>query len=303
MMVGEAKMEIGLALGGGGARGYSHIGVIRRLEQEGYKIHALAGTSAGGIIGSLYAAGYTPDEMEARFDKLDQTKLFGRSANDGPSILGFSGATKLLEELLGTLTFENLKLPCAVVAVDINSAREVILSRGCVVDAILASGAVPAVFPPQQIGEHQLVDGAVLDPVPVSVARSLAPGLPIVAVVLTPLLTQERDLLSLRFPSRIPTPIVERLFRFRLAQALNIYLQATDIGSRKLTELRLKLDQPEVIVRPDVEGIGLLDKVDVHKVVRMGEDAMDLVLPDLKQATSWSNRFRRKYFPVGQGSN
>jgi hypothetical protein len=69
-----------------------------------------------------------------------------------------------------------------------------------------------------------------------------------------------------------------------------------------LTELRLKLDAPEVIVRPDVEGIGLLDKVDVHKVIRMGEEAMDAVLPELRQATSWSNRVRRKYFTTRQGN-
>jgi NTE family protein len=206
----------------------------------------------------------------------------------------------LLEELLGNLTFDKLKLPCAVVAVDIKSAREVILREGCVVDAVLASCAVPAIFPPQQIGEHQLVDGAALDPVPVSVARSLAPNLPTVAVVLTPLLGHERNTLSLGFPTRIPAPIVERLFRTRLAQALNIYLQASDAGARMLTELRLKLDAPEVIVRPGVEGIGLLDKVDVHKVVRMGEEAMDAVLPDLKRATAWPNRLRRKYFPVRQ---
>lgn len=293
-------MDIALALGGGGSRGYSHIGVLRRLEQEGYQVRAVAGTSAGGIIGTLYAAGYTPDELEKRFAKLDQTKLFGRSGREGPSILGFSGATKLLEELLGNLTFDKLKLPCAVVAVDIKSAREVILRGGCVVDAILASCAVPAIFPPQQIGEHQLVDGAALDPVPVSVARSLAPTLPTVAVVLTPLLGQERNLLSLRFPTRIPAPIVERLFRTRLAQALNIYLQASDAGARMLTELRLKLDAPEVIVRPDVEGIGLLDKVDVHKVVRMGEEAMDAVLSDLKRATAWPSRLRRRYFPMRQ---
>jgi NTE family protein len=240
--------------------------------------------------------------MEARFAKLDQSKLFGRAGNEGPSILGFSGATKWLEELLGDLTYEKLKLPCSVVAVDIKSAREVILNHGCVVDAILATGAVPAIFPPQQIGEHQLVDGAVLDPVPVSVARSMAPNLPVVAVVLSPLLSQERDLLSLRFPSRIPTPIVERLFRLRLAQALNIYLQATDIGSRMLTELRLKLDAPEVIVRPDVEGIGLLDKVDVHKVIKMGEEAMDAAMPELKRTTSWSTRMRKRYFPARQGN-
>ncbi len=293
-------MDIALALGGGGSRGYSHIGVIRRLEQERYRIHAVAGTSAGGIIGSLYAAGYTPDEMEARFAKLDQTKLFGRSGNEGPSILGFSGATKFLEELLGDLTYENLKLPCSVVAVDIKTAREVILNQGCVVDAVLATGAVPAVFPPQQIGEHQLVDGAVLNPVPVSVARSMAPTLPVVAVVLSPLLSQERDPLSLRFPTRIPAPIVDRLFHMRLAQALTIYLQATDIGSRKLTELRLKLDEPEVIVRPDVDSIGLLDQVDVHKVIKIGEEAMDAAMPDLIHATAWSTRMRRKYFPVRQ---
>jgi NTE family protein len=293
-------MDIALALGGGGSRGYSHIGVIRRLEQEGYRVHAVAGTSAGGIIGSLYAAGYTPDEMEARFSKLDQSKLFGRSGNEGPSILGFSGATKFLEEMLGDLTYENLKLPCSVVAVDIKTAREVVLNQGCVVDAILATGAVPAIFPPQQIGDHQLVDGAVLDPVPVSVARSMAPNLPVVAVVLSPMLSQERDLLPLRFPTRIPTPIVEQLFRLRLTQALNIYLQATDIGSRMLTELRLKLDAPEVIVRPNVEGIGLLDKVDVHQVIKMGEEAMDKAIPELRRATSWSTRMRKKFFSSQQ---
>jgi NTE family protein len=290
-------MDIAVALGGGGARGYSHIGVLRRLEQEGFQVRAVAGTSAGGIIGTLYAAGYTPDEMEARLVKLDQTKLFGRSSGEGPSILGLGGATKVLEELLGDLTFEKLRLPCAVVAVDIKSAREVVLSAGCVVDAVLATSAVPAIFPPQQIGEHQLVDGAALDPVPVSVARSLAPNLLTVAVVLTPLLGKERNLLSLYFPSRIPAPIVERLSHLRLAQALSIYIQATDAGARMLTELRLKLDAPDVIVRPNVEGIGLLDTVDVHKVVQLGEEALDAVLPNLKRAANWPNRLRRRYLP------
>jgi NTE family protein len=290
-------MDITLALGGGGSRGYAHIGVLRRLEQEGYKVRAVAGTSAGSLVGTLYAAGYTPDAMEARFEKLDQTRLFGRTSGESPSILGLGGATKLLEELFGDLTFEELKLPCAVVAVDIKSAQEVVLKNGCVVDAVLASCAVPAIFPPQEIGKYQLVDGAMLDPVPVSVARSLAPTLTTVAVVLTPLLGKDRNLLSLHFPSRIPAPIIERLSHMRLAQALNIFIQATDAGARMLTELRLKLDNPDVIVRPDVEGIGLLEKVDVHKVVHLGEIAMDAVLPELKRSTAWPNRLRRKYFP------
>ncbi len=293
-------MDIALALGGGGARGYSHIGVLRRLEREGYRVRAVAGTSAGGIIGTLYAAGYTPDELEAMLAKLDQTKLFGRSSGEGPSILGLGGATRVLEEYLADLTFEKLKLPCAVVAVDIKSALEIVLREGCVLDAVLATIAIPSIFPPRQIGEHLLVDGAILDPVPVSVARSLAPTLPTVAVVLTPLLGQKRNLLSLTFPSRIPQAVAVQLNRLRLAQALNIYVQAADVGARMLTELRLKLDDPDVIVRPDVEGIGVLDTVDVHKIVRLGEEALDAVLPELKRATAWPNRLRRKYFPPRQ---
>ena len=289
-------MDIALALGGGGSRGYSHIGVLRRLEQEGYRVRAVAGTSAGGIIGTLYAAGYTPDEMEAMLVKMDQTKLFGHSSGEGPSILGLSGATRILEEYLGELTFNKLKMPCAVVAVDITTAREVVISEGFVVEAVLATSAVPAIFPPRKMGEHQLVDGAALDPVPVSVARSLAPNLPTVAVVLTPLLGQKQNLLSMRFPSHIPAPIVERLNRLRLAQALNIYIQAADVGARMLTELRLKLDDPDVIIRPEVEGIGLLDIVDAHEVVHLGEEAVDAVLTDLKHATTWRNRMRRRYF-------
>jgi NTE family protein len=293
-------MDIALALGGGGSRGYAHIGVLRRLEEEGYRVRALAGTSAGGIVATLYAAGYTPDELEERLAKLDQTKLFGRSSGEGPSILGVSGATRVLEEFFGDLTFDRLKLPCAVVAVDIKSAQEVVLREGSVIDAILATSAVPAVFPPRQIGEYQLVDGATLNPVPVSIARSLAPALPTVAVVLTPLLGRGGNSLSLQFPTRIPAPIVERISRLRLAQSLNVFIQATDAGARMLTELRLKLDAPDVIVRPDVEGIGLLERVDVHKIIRLGEQAMDAALPDLKHATTWSNQLRRKYFPPGR---
>jgi NTE family protein len=289
-------MDITLALGGGGSRGYAHIGVIRRLEQEGYRVCAVAGTSAGGIIATMYASGYSPDEMEAVMSKLDQTKLFSRSSHEEPSILGLRGATKVLEDFFGGLTFEELKLPCAVVAVDINSAQEVVLRKGRIVDAVLATGAIPAIFPPQKIGERLLVDGATLDPVPVSVARSFAPVLPTVAVVLTPVLGQKRNTPSLRIPSRIPTPIMERVSRLRLAQALNIFIQATDVGSHMLTELRLKVDAPDVIVRPNLEGIGMLDTVDVHLIVHLGEEAMDTVLPDLRRATSWPNRIRRKYF-------
>ena len=290
-------MDISIALGGGGSRGHAHIGVLRRLEQEGFRVRAVAGTSAGGIIAALYAAGYTPDEMESRFAKLDQSKFFGRTSKDGPGLLGLSGAHKVLDELLGERTFSDLQIPCAVAAVDIKTAHEVVLSKGRVVDAVLATIAVPGIFPPKEFDNHQLVDGGVLDPVPVSVARSLAPNLPVVAVVLTPLVETSGALAHLPLPVPVPAPIVERITHTRIAQAFSIFIGAVDAGGRMITELRLQVDDPEVVIRPDVDHIGLLDTVDVHAVVRAGEKATDAVLPELKRAVSWHRRMRRKMFP------
>ncbi len=290
-------MDISLALGGGGSRGHAHIGVLRCLEQAGFHVRAVAGTSAGGIVATAYAAGYTPDELEAIFSKIDQSKLFARSPQEGPGILGLSGASKLFEEFFGERTFADLNIPCAVVAVDLKAGREVVLNQGRVVDAVLATIAVPGVFPPKQFGDARLVDGAVLDPVPVSVARSLAPKLPVVAVILDVLAESSSVLASFPLPVPVPTPIVERLTRTRVAQAFSIFLQSVDVGSRKLAEMRLKEDHPDVIIRPDVSGVGLLDKVDVHRVVCLGEKAAEAAMPELKRAVAWPNRLRRWMVP------
>ncbi len=286
-------MDISLALGGGGSRGYAHIGVLRYLEREGFRVRAVAGTSAGGIIAVAYAAGYTPDKMEAVFSKVDQSKLFARSPDEGPGILGLSGAARLFDEFFGERTFADLHFPCAVVAVDLKAGREVILRHGRVVDALLATVAVPGVFPPKQFGDSQLVDGAVLNPVPVSVARSLAPTLPVVAVVLEIMTEASSGFNSLPLPVPVPARLVERLTRTRVAQAFNIFLQSVDVGSRKMAELRLITDNPEVVIRPDVSGIGMLDKVDVHEIVLKGEMATDIVHGELNRTVAWPNRLRR----------
>jgi NTE family protein len=289
-------MYISLALGGGGSRGYAHIGVLRCLENEGFRIRAVAGTSAGGIIAVAYAAGYSPDELEDMFSKVDQSKLFARSVADGPGILGLSGAARLFDEWFGGRTFADLRIPCAVAAVDLGKGQEVVLSQGRVVDAILATVAVPGVFPPKLFGDYQLVDGAVLNPVPVTVARSLAPTLPVVAVVLEIMTEATSGFNSIPLPVQVPARIVERLTRTRVAQAFNIFLQSVDVGSRKMAELRLLTDNPDVIIRPDVSEIGLLDKVNVSKIVRKGEKATEAALQELKRVVAWPNRLRRRVF-------
>jgi NTE family protein len=288
-------MEISLALGGGGARGNSHIGVIRILEKAGFKIRAIAGSSAGGIVAACYAAGHTPDDMESFFSKLDQTKLYGRSHGEGPSILGLSGVSKWLDELFKDLKLEDLKIPCGIAAVDIIKANEVVFTEGKVTDAVLATIALPGIFPPFQRGDSLLVDGGVLDPVPVSIARVLAPKLPVVAVVLTPFLNQDGRLKAIQLPSSIPAPLAERFNQSRLAQAFNIFLAAVDTGGRMLTDLRLEIDKPEIIIRPEVGHIGLLDKVNVHEIVLLGEQATIPMIDSIKREAGWPNNLRRMF--------
>lgn len=290
-------MDISLALGGGGSRGFAHVGVIRRLEQEGFHIRAVAGTSAGGIIAAFFAVGFAPDEMERQFARIDQAKLYGRSPGEGPSLLGIGGANKWLREQLGERTFADLKIPCALAAVDIKSGREIVLNQGQLVDAVLATIALPGILPTRSIQDYQLVDGGVLDPVPVSVARALAPRLPVVAVILTPVVEKTGNLAQFPLKVPIPAPIVERITRLRVAQAFNIFLQSVDAAGRLLSELRLQIDNPEIIIRPAVSHIGLLEKVDVHEVIRLGEKAVDAILPEMRQTLSWPSRLRRKLFP------
>ena len=125
-------MNITLALGGGGAKGNAHIGIIRRLEKEGFKIKAIAGTSIGGIVAALYAAGYSPDEIEKMFDDINQTRLYGRSSNENKSLLGLSGVRKWFDEVLTDHDFSDLKIPCPVSSVVLNSGKAIVL-HSCVV--------------------------------------------------------------------------------------------------------------------------------------------------------------------------
>jgi NTE family protein len=285
-------MDITLALGGGGAKGNSHIGVIRRLEKEGFRIRAVAGTSFGGIIAALYAFGKTPDQIEELFSTVDQSRLYGHTSGDAPSLLGLAGATKLFDEVFGATTFDDLSLPCALTGVDLKSAREVILTEGLVRDALLATIALPGIFPPRHILDWELVDGGTLDPVPVSVARALAPNLPVIAVVLTSPIGEPTQTFEMSIPY-LPEAIARRITRLRPAQAFDIFLQALDIGNRMMTELRLEKDDPEIVIRPAVSHIQLLDKVDVAEVALLGEQAVEAILPDLRRVTAWPARLVR----------
>ena len=287
-------MDISVALGGGGAKGAAHIGVLSSLEKHGYRIRALAGTSAGGIIGAIYAAGFHPDEILERFQNIERSSLYGRRPGDGPSLLGVSGINQVLTDMLGTLSFDDLRFPFVVTAVDLITGQEVILRKGRVVDAVLATMSLPGIFPHQEWDDYHLVDGGLLDPIPVAPARSLAPHLPVVAVALSHMVQVDDPFLT---PPKFlaPEPLLRQIARLRVAQAFNIFLRSVDIGSCALAELKLKIDRPEVLIRPPVAAIGLLDPVDVAEVAKLGEQATEEAIPDLLAAFSWSARLRRLF--------
>jgi NTE family protein len=286
-------MDITVALGGGGAKGNAHIGVLRRLEQEGFRIKGIAGTSFGGLIAVLYAAGYRPKDLAVMFASLDQRKFYGHGPNDGPSLMGLAGVSRLLEEILGDRTFEQLRIPCAVTATDLKSGSEVVLRQGSLVDALLATTAMPAVFPVRYIGDFELVDGGTLDPVPVAPARSLMPRLPVVAVALNLPMGSAARSWTIPVPNYLPRAIVQRVSQMRYGLMLDVFVRSFDIISRAVAEYRLEVDKPDVIIRPRVGDIDTLDIIDVPEVVRLGEAAVDEVLPQLKQKFTLRNRFRR----------
>jgi NTE family protein len=294
-------MDIALALGGGGIKGTAHIGVIDRLLSLGFRVRAIAGTSAGGLMGAAYAAGNAPLDILKAVQNLDAATMYRRHPDDGPSVLGHAGLVEGLSMLLGERTFADLLIPFACTAVDLNSSREIYLREGKVLDAAVATMAVPGILPPVQNGNNLLVDGGVLDPVPVGLARILAPDLPIVAVVLSP---EVEDWEHIPFnhklgtgPLHIPgaSSIINSFSRMRFGQALRIYSQSLEISTRMMTELRLKIDRPDVILRPNVSGIGLFDRVDPLILVEAGRKSVDDHLAELLKETSWRGRIDRLF--------
>jgi NTE family protein len=287
-------MDITVALGGGGAKGNAHIGVLRRLEKEGFRVRGIAGTSFGGLVAAVYAMGYSPDQIEEIFAAADQTRFYGHAPNDSPSLIGLAGITRLLEERIGDLTFADLKLPCVLTAVDLKSGNEVYLSKGRLVDAILATIAIPGIFPARYIDGLELVDGGTLDPVPVAAARMLAPRLPVVAVVLTLPMGIPAQSWNLPFHKYWGGMLLSRLLsKMRYASVWDVFSRSLDITSRAVTQYRLEVDRPEVIIRPQVYDIDTLDIVDVREVAKKGEAAAEAAIPHLRSLFTLRNRWRR----------
>lgn len=276
----EPARRIGLALGGGGGKGSAHIGVLSALEALHMPIDVLAGTSIGGLVAALYAIGYQPYQIEQWFQRATAWRILERDPSNG----GFLGTRKielLFREAFGTRTFANARIPLALVAVDISRGVEVVLNEGSLVEAILASTAIPGLFPPVTRGDQLLVDGGVLNNVPVDVAQSLgadrviAVDLGMVAEHFTPgLLSQSITAVwsPRRWVPRSQLLLAERALSLMMAH---------------ITEQRLRETPPTVLLRPVVESLLPFDFTQTLAGRMVGERAVFAQREALEAVRAW----------------
>lgn len=284
--------NIVLALGGGGVRGIAHLGVVQCLLDNEYEIVGIAGTSAGGLFGAPLAAQVPSREILATVIEFFKSPNFRRNSSDPPSLIGTTGIERVLAKFIEGKTFKDLPIKFSVTAVSLKTGKEVVITEGDVTKAVLATIAIPGVFPSR--GEDVLVDGGVLDPVPVRPARALNSSVPVIAV---PLHTKPADFSPMHINTfvidQIPEAIVDRLTRTRIGESLKYMNAGVELGSDRLSELDLEVTKPDVVVRPLVGHYGTLQKVDATELFDEGYQAMEEQLPALVDALSFVKTVKR----------
>lgn len=248
--------RIGLALGGGAARGFSHIGVIQVLEENGIKVDLVAGTSAGSLVASLYASGKTGKEMQALAEGMDEGAITDWSFPLRGLIRG-EALARFIRDKTGGKGIEQMALPLGIVATDLSDGSSILFRSGDTGTAVRASSAVPAVFQPVKIGSREYVDGGLVSPVPVRFAREMGAQL-IIAVDITS-------------PPQKDSP----------GDAFRMLLQTFSIMGRSINTFELR--DADVVIRPNLDGVGSADFTARRRAVQAGRDAAQAVLPLLRQ--------------------
>ncbi len=278
------RPKIGLALSGGGARGSAHVGVIKALEELGVPIDYIAGTSMGAIIGGIYAAGYSADELEqvladmnwssALSDKLPRREQSMRKKDLDSQFLipyrvGFNKGGiqlplgviegqhldqvfhRILLPVQGITDFDQLSIPFRAVATDLVTGQEVVLSSGSLPDALRASMSVPGAFAPVQLNGKILVDGGMSNNLPVNVVREMGADIVIAVDISTPLLTEEQ-----------------------LVSVLSVAEQLTGFLTRRNTEEQIaSLEPGDILLVPDLVGVSAADFENADEIAQKGLEA------------------------------
>ena len=249
--------RLGLALGGGAARGFAHIGVIQVLEENGIRPSVVAGTSAGSVVAALYASGMNGAQLQKVAQTMEEASLadwtlplFSRGVLKGAAIARFVNAQ------LGPRLIEDMKIPLGIVATDLGTGEGVLFRRGDLATAVRASSAVPAVFEPVKIAQREYVDGGLYSPVPVQFARQMGAD-----VVLAIDISSEPD-------------------NQASGDVLQILLQTFTIMGKRIKTLELQ--SADLVVRPSLSGMNGADFDLRLKAIQAGRSAMQQALPKLR---------------------
>lgn len=288
-------MKTGIALGGGGAKGFAHIGVLRALSGAGIDFDMVSGTSIGALIGAVYASGKLSllEEMSVRYGMRHIPFLLGPT---WPARGLFSGnyIERLLREIVETENIEDLKKPFAAVAVDLNKAEVVTFTEGNLCMAVHASMSIPGLFKPIACGDKLLVDGGVLEPVPVRALRGLGAEVVVAVDLLTNLSVYSPEPLStgghsfvdfLRYVAErfymedlLDPRMNEREYRLSL---VDIVQRSSIAAQRRLTEYSFRDYTPDLIIAPPLSGVKVLDFHRGRSIMEIGRETGESMVPEL----------------------
>jgi len=253
----KKPLKIGLALGGGAARGFAHVGVIQVLEEAGIKPQYVVGTSAGSLVAAIYASGKTGAQLQQTALGMEEVAItdwmlpiFGKGMFRGEAL------GRYVNQLVGGRLIENMAIPLGIVATDLNSGRAVLFRSGDTGTAVRASSAVPAVFVPVKISGHEYVDGGLVSPVPVHFARQMGADVVIAVDISSP-------------PEGNPA-----------SDTLQILLQTFSIMGKSINQYELK--EADVVVRPSLVGLKSADFSARQRAIDSGRAAMLAALPALR---------------------
>jgi NTE family protein len=247
--------RIGLALGGGAARGFAHIGVIQVLEEAGIKPDLVVGTSAGSLVAAVYASGKNGQSLGTLAETMDESAITDWSL-PGRGLIRGEALARFVREQTGGLTIEQMRMPLGIVAADLANGEAVLFRRGDTGQAVRASSAVPAVFQPVPINGREYVDGGLVAPVPVSFARQMGAEFIIAVDISTP---PEGG---------------------AIGNALTVLNQTFSIMGRSINNFELR--GADVVLRPRLVGVSSADFTARKRALAAGREAMRAQLPELK---------------------
>ena len=248
--------RVGLALGGGAARGFAHIGVIQVFEENGIKVDLVAGTSAGSLVAALYASGKNGKEMQTLSDSMDEGAITDWSFPLRGLIRG-EALARFIRDKTGGKNIEQMVVPLGIVATDLSDGSSILFRSGDTGTAVRASSAVPAVFQPVKIGQREYVDGGLVSPVPVRFAREMGAQFIIAVDITSP-------------PEKDPP-----------GDAFRMLMQTFSIMGRSINMFELR--EADVVIRPKLEGVSSADFTARRRAIQAGREAAQAMLPLLKQ--------------------